>query len=173
MERVIRPYTVEWIEMFTRIAEYLRKHCTAYLGIEHVGSTSIPGMAAKPIIDIDMVIVSRADFHVIKTELEAVGYHYVGDQGIPGREVFDRWGDGISLLDEIPHHLYVCTKDNLEYNRHIRFRDRLRADPGLVAEYNSIKNRILAAVGDDNRAGYVAMKETQYTEFFERVLRDL
>lgn len=163
---VVEKYNPKWVEQFQTLKEFLEKYSTEYISIEHVGSTSIPGMNAKPIIDIDIVVENTAQFLRLKDELEKIGYVYEGDRGISGREAFDY--EKVSV--GIDHHLYVCVKDNAELMRHLRFRDKLRANPELVNEYNKIKEEILAKVGNDNRAGYVQMKEEEYKWFFEKVL---
>ena len=163
---VVEKYNPKWSEQFNVLKEFLAKNTTEYISIEHVGSTSIPGMNAKPIIDIDIIVEDAAQFQKLKLELLKIGYVHEGDRGIPGREAFDH--EKVSV--GIDHHLYVCVKDNAELLRHLKFRDRLRSSPELVNEYNKIKEEILAKVGADNRAGYVQMKETDYKWFFDKVL---
>ena len=163
---VIEKYNPKWPEQFQTLKEFLEKYSTEYISIEHVGSTSIPGMNAKPIIDIDIVVENTAQFLRLKDELEKIGYVHEGDRGISGREAFDHE----NVLVNIDHHLYVCVKDNAELMRHLRFRDKLRANPEFVDEYNKIKEEILAKVGNDNREEYVQMKEDEYKWFFEKVL---
>ena len=163
---VVEKYNPKWVEQFCKLKEFLKKNTTEYISIEHVGSTSIPGMNAKPIIDIDVVVEDAAQFLKLKEELEKIGYVHEGDRGISGREAFDNENVAIN----IDHHLYVCVKDNAELKRHLKFRDKLRANPELVDEYNKIKEEILSKVGTDNRAGYVQMKEKEYKWFFEKVL---
>lgn len=163
---VVEKYNPKWVEQFSVLKEFLAKNTTEYISIEHVGSTSIPGMNAKPIIDIDIIVEDAAQFLRLKEELEKIGYVHEGDRGIPGREAFDHGKVSIG----IDHHLYVCVKDNAELLRHLKFRDKLRSSPELVNEYNKIKEEILAKVGADNRAGYVQMKETDYRWFFDKVL---
>ena len=163
---VVEKYNPKWVEQFKVLQEFLEKNTTEYISIEHVGSTSIPGMNAKPIIDIDIVVEDASQFQRLKEELSKIGYVHEGDRGIPGREAFDH--EKVSV--GIDHHLYVCVKDNAELQRHLKFRDRLRSSPELVNEYNKIKEEILAKVGVDNRAGYVQMKETDYKWFFDKVL---
>jgi GrpB-like predicted nucleotidyltransferase (UPF0157 family) len=174
---VVQEYDASWPERFERLKAAIAKSLSRYLAIEHVGSTSIPGMCAKPIIDIDVVIEKADDFETARDELIAAGYLYVGDMGIPGREAFRRRASGqkappraIDPLDEIEHHLYVCAKGNRELDRHLRFRDALRRDENLRREYRNIKLEILGKVGFDNRDGYAEMKEDQYKWFFEKVL---
>ena len=163
---VVEKYNPKWAEQFQTLKKFLEKNTTEYISIEHVGSTSIPGMNAKPIIDIDIVVEDTLQFLKLKDELEKIGYVHEGDRGISGREAFDQEKVPVS----IDHHLYVCVKDNAELKRHIKFRDKLRVTPDLVDEYNKIKEEILAKVGADNRAGYVQMKEEEYKWFFEKVL---
>ena len=163
---VVEKYNPKWVEQFRVLKEFLEKNTTEYISIEHVGSTSISGMNAKPIIDIDIVVEDATQFQRLKEELSKIGYVHEGDRGIPGREAFDH--ENVPL--NIDHHLYVCVKDNAELLRHLKFRDKLRSSPELVNEYNKIKEEILAKVGADNRAGYVQMKEKEYKWFFEKVL---
>jgi GrpB-like predicted nucleotidyltransferase (UPF0157 family) len=163
---VVEKYNPKWSEQFSVLKKFLAKNTTEYISIEHVGSTSIPGMKAKPIIDIDIIVEDAAQFQKLKVELLKIGYVHEGDRGIPGREAFDHEKVAIN----IDHHLYVCVKDNAELKRHLKFRNKLRSSPELVNEYNKIKEEILAKVGVDNRSGYVQMKETDYKWFFDKVL---
>lgn len=163
---VVEKYNPKWVEQFQTLKEFLEKNVTEYISIEHVGSTSIPGMNAKPIIDIDVVVEDAGQFLKLKEELSKIGYVHEGDRGIPGREAFDN--ENVPV--DIDHHLYVCVKDNAELLRHLKFREKLRANLELVDEYNKIKEEILSKVGTDNRAGYVQMKEKEYKWFFDKVL---
>ena len=99
------------------------------------GSTSVEGLSAKPIIDIDVVIPDRDCLNDVISALRKIGYEHEGDQGIPGREAFKYKGK--EHLRK--HHLYVCAQDSEELKRHIAFRDYLRNDPEAVAEYSRIK----------------------------------
>jgi len=168
---VIRAYSDAWPEQFRIIASYLEGHLQTYKSIEHVGSTSIPGMDGKSIIDIDIEIETADDFTAIREELVRIGYVYAGNQGIEGREVFKRSGQESGILDTIPHHLYVCPSDSEEFRRHIKFRDTLRKNKELCDEYNKIKHEIIQKVGKYNRQAYVDMKEREYQAFFEKVLK--
>lgn len=163
---VIQKYNPKWEEDFLEIKGFLEKNVTEYISIEHVGSTSVLGMNAKPVIDIDVVVEDREQFLRLKVQLEKLGYVHEGDRGISGREAFD----DSKVPIQIEQHLYVCQKDNAELLRHLKFRDKLRANPELVKEYNGIKQEILSKVGEDNRAGYVQMKENEYKWFFDKVL---
>lgn len=133
---VVLPYDEQWKRDFLKIKDEL----TNALGqlamrIEHVGSTSVENLSAKPIIDIDVVIKDHTVFEKVVSALEATGYRHEGDLGIAGREAFKY--DGKEHLRK--HHLYVCPDDSPELKRHIAFRDYLRNDPDAVREYSRIK----------------------------------
>lgn len=168
---VVVEYDKEWPQDFLKIKTELQKVLSIPCQVQHVGSTSIPGMKAKPIIDIDVGLENWSDFEAVKKGLAEIGYEHEGDRGIKGREAFGRNGSVHNeILDSIDHHLYVCSVDNEEYQRHILFRDYLRNHDEARDRYNQIKEEILAKVGTDNRAGYVQMKEEEYREFFEEII---
>src|SRR5579864_8381123 len=158
---VIEDYDPHWPEQF----EVLRARIAPALGplaavIEHVGSTAIPGLAAKPIIDIDVLLRSAADLPEAITRLATLGYQHRGDLGVPGREAFR------PLPNNVTHHLYVCVPECLEYARHIKFRNHLRMRPEDARAYEHLK-RALAVEFRNDREAYNHAK----TEFVERVLR--
>jgi len=103
--------------------------------IEHVGSTSVPGLAAKPILDVDVVIPNNEVFETVKAKLAEMGYFHRGDLGVSGRESFGY----IDKPDLMCHHLYVLVQDSEELKRHLGFRDWLRANPEDAAEYARVK----------------------------------
>ncbi|MHB1319210.1 MAG: GrpB family protein, partial [Anaerolineae bacterium] len=110
---LVERYNPAWPAMFAQIADYLAPHLTG-LGhtIEHVGSTSIDGMTAKPIIDL-IVVVGPGAPAAVRERLESAGYVYRGDQGISGRDVY-RAVDGQPSAALPAHHLYVCESDAYE-----------------------------------------------------------
>ena len=168
---VIVEYKKDWPLQFLKIKAELQKVLTIPCQVQHVGSTSIPGMKAKPIIDIDVGLENWADFEAVKKALAGIGYLHEGDRGITGREAFGRSGTvHNAILDSINHHLYVCSVDNEEYKRHILFRNYLRKHTEARDRYNQIKEEILSKVGPENRAGYVQMKEDNYRDFFEEII---
>ncbi|MBO7451594.1 MAG: GrpB family protein [Clostridiales bacterium] len=133
---VVLPYDENWKKAFEDIKNELDVVLKdLVLSIEHVGSTSVEGLSAKPIIDIDVVIEDRSRLDDVITALGKIGYTHEGDQGIPGREAFKY--DGKEHL--MKHHLYVCSKDASELKRHISFRDYLREHPEAVREYSRVK----------------------------------
>ena len=133
---IVQPYNEEWNADFTAIRDELNVVLNdLVLRIEHVGSTSVEGLSAKPVIDIDVVIQDRAYLPNVISALQKIGYTHEGDLGIPGREAFKYRGK--EHLKK--HHLYVCDLDSEELKRHIAFRDYLRSNPDAAAEYSRIK----------------------------------
>jgi GrpB-like predicted nucleotidyltransferase (UPF0157 family) len=158
---IIEDYNPRWPEQFEllgwRIGKALGPLACA---IEHVGSTAVPGLAAKAIIDIDVLLRSANDLPEAIRQLGTLGYQHRGDLGVPGREAFLR------PPDEIPHHLYVLGPEAREYIRHIAFRNQLRAHPQDARAYERLK-RALAQQYRDNREGYNQAKN----QFVEAILR--
>lgn len=132
----VAPYDEQWAVQFAEIADIIRDTLGGLaLRIEHVGSTSVRGLSAKPIIDIDVVIADRSALEDVIALLGKLGYRYEGDKGIPDREAFSYEGE-----EELPrHHLYVCPRGSAELRRHTAFRDYLRSHPDAVREYSRIK----------------------------------
>ncbi len=88
--------------------------------IEHVGSTSVKGLSAKPKLDIDIVIQKEVSFEVFKKKLSELGYFHRGDLDVEGREVFDRNNSVYDVvLDNITHNLYACYEGNIELEKHM------------------------------------------------------
>ena len=133
---VVEPYNKVWKKDFEDIrSELMAVLKGKVISVEHVGSTSVEGLSAKPVIDIDVVMEDEASFSAVKDALESIGYRHEGDLGIPGREAF-KYESKEHLRK---HHLYVCTKDAEELRRHISFRDYLRTHPEAVREYSRVK----------------------------------
>ena len=128
-------------------------------GIEHVGSTSVPGLAAKPVIDMTIVVPTAAAMRTLIDRLATIGYRHRGDLGVPGREAFDR-PDGTP-----DHHLYACVAGNDALRNHLAVRDRLRRDSVAAQAYGNLKKRLAATFADDID-GYVDGK----TEFIVAIL---
>jgi len=137
---IVTPYDEKWKQEFERIKEELLTVLNNYIiAIEHIGSTSVEGLAAKPIIDIDIIIKDYNSFETIKEKLDQVGYTHEGDLGIKDRQAF-KYVDKPHLMK---HNLYVCPEYSEELKRHIAFRDYLRHNSKDRDWYGSVK--ILAA----------------------------
>ena len=115
---VVVPYDEAWKNAFEEIKTEIEAEIgDLIIGIEHVGSTSVEGMSAKPCIDIDVIIKDYSVFGEIVRKLGASGYIHEGDLGIQDREAF-KYADKPHLMT---HHLYVCPRDSEELHRHIVF----------------------------------------------------
>ena len=147
MPRVcVVPYDAAWESAFAAIKTELEAAIgDLCLAIEHVGSTAVPGLAAKPCIDIDVVIEDDTAFRDVSERLAAIGYFHEGDLGISGREAF-AYTDKPHLMK---HHLYVCPQNSEELHRHITFRDFLRAHPDAADRYGRVKQDAAALFRDD------------------------
>ena len=133
---IVLPYDSGWASAFEAVKqEIVEALGDLIIGVEHVGSTSVRGMSAKPCIDLDVVIRDRSLFGAVVEKLAAVGYIHEGDLGIRDREAF-RYADKPHLMT---HHLYVCPQDSEELRRHMVFRDFLRSDPEAARKYSQVK----------------------------------
>ena len=133
---VVLPYDEGWIFDFEKIKNELEKALgDLIVGIEHVGSTSVKGLSAKPCIDIDIIIIDYSVFKSVVNELNQIGYIHEGDLGIKDREAF-KYSDKQHMPK---HHLYVCPAYSEELRRHITFRDFLRKDPDAARRYSAVK----------------------------------
>ena len=170
---VVLPYDDQWKQDFQKIrSELIDALGRLTIGIEHVGSTSVQGLSAKPIIDMDVVIKDYSQWDAVKSALEKIGYRHEGNLGIIGREAFKY--DGKEHLRK--HHLYVCPEDSPELKRHIAFRDFLRTHPDAVHEYSHIKEEGAKLYPYDIE-GYIEHKspfiEKIYAEISKRMHEDI
>ena len=159
---VVVPYDPAWEGTFRRIRERVVAALgDLVVGVEHVGSTAVPGLAAKPIVDVDVIVRRVEDVPQSIRALAAIGYAHLGDLGIAGREAFRAPAD-------LPrHHLYLCAVATPELRAHLTFRDALRADPALAQRYADLK-RALAERHRDDRDAYTEGKSA----FIRSVLRN-
>ena len=162
---VVVPYDKQWKCDFEKIKQYILPSVEGLiLGMEHVGSTSVEGLWAKPIIDIDIVIKDYSVFEELKEKMAAIGYIHEGDLGIKDREAFDYRGE-----TELPkHHLYVCPEFSAELRRHISFRDHLRSNPADVILYSEVKEEG-AKLFPDSIDGYIAHKSSCIERIYEKI----
>lgn len=139
--------------------------------IEHVGSTSVPNLDSKPIIDIDIIYGNDSDFNKIKAELIKLGYYHNGNQGIKNLEVFKRNRHRLdSILDSIPHHLYVCPKDSEALERHLLLRNFLRKNDWARIKYQNMKYE-LAEKANQNKKLYAELKELYVNGFIDEMIQ--
>ena len=143
---IVVPYDEAWKSAFEEIKKEIKGAIgELIIGIEHVGSTSVEGLSAKPCIDIDVIIKDYSIFNDVVNKLETIGYIHKGNLGIKDREAF-KYVDKPHLQK---HHLYVCPQYSEELHRHITFRDFLRNNPELAKKYGSVKETAAQLFPDD------------------------
>ena len=151
---LIRKYEAEKARILAAIGRWL-------VAIEHVGSTAVPGLGAKPIIDITAAIRSLSDTPQCVEPLRAIGYEYVPEfeADLPERRYFRKGPP------EDHYHLHMVEQTSEFWARHLLFRDTLRAHPEVAREYERLKRELAARFGSD-REGYTDAK----TEFIESTI---
>lgn len=132
------PHNPEWSQLADEEAKLILENLSiTVIGIYHIGSTSVPGIKAKPIIDFVMEVKALEDVIQSITVLEGLGYISKGEYGIPGRQFFTKDTHG-----ERSHHLHVFQTGHPDIERHLVFRDFLRANPEAAREYEKIKEKL-------------------------------
>jgi GrpB-like predicted nucleotidyltransferase (UPF0157 family) len=157
----IEEYNSEWKDEFLKEKEVLDKQLQDYdVDIQHVGSTSIAGCLAKPIIDIAIGVESLEYGEQLIPVLCNMGYIYGGDAGIPGRHFFKRKDEELST-----HYIHVEPIGGKLWDNHILFRDYLNKHPQLIIEYSNLK-KSLEKDFFENRSNYAIGKNP----FIEKVI---
>ncbi|MDB5540593.1 MAG: putative nucleotidyltransferase, GrpB family [Devosia sp.] len=146
----LKPHDPQWAAAADREAGRLRLMLGDKLvTVHHIGSTSIPGLIAKPILDLLPVVRSIGALDDARARIEGLGYQWWGEFGLPGRRY-------CTLVDKVSGKRLVqlhCYEDGSpEVTRHLAFRDYLRAHPELAAEYEAVKRRCAEAHPDSSHA---------------------
>lgn len=147
---VIEDYSPKWATDF----QTLKKIFSESLGelaidIHHVGSTSVSGLAAKPIIDIDIVIENDRLLPQVSERLSSIGYKNAGDLGIQDRFAFKQTTAHSFQMPEIVHHLYVCPRDSISLKNHLTLRHFLRFNKEKAGQYAALKKELAAKYSSD------------------------
>jgi GrpB-like predicted nucleotidyltransferase (UPF0157 family) len=176
----IVDYDAAWPERFARERDAILRACgdAAFVAIEHIGSTSVPGLGAKSIIDMMPGIRLLDDAAPLVLKLEALGYAYVRefelpnefDEGLPERSYFRKGGHGPDAV-----HVHMVEPGGAFWESQLLFRNYLRRHADAAAEYGALKRRLadeynetLLAQGIDSQVGYTDRK----TEFVMRILKE-
>jgi GrpB-like predicted nucleotidyltransferase (UPF0157 family) len=134
---VVVDYDPSWPGTFETLkSRVLPVVGTVALAVEHVGSTAVPGLAAKPIIDMDVIVATSAHVTLAIERLATLGYVHRGNLGIADREAFE------SPKGLAPHHLYVCVRGSIALANHLTLRDYLRRNSEAAATYGMLKKRL-------------------------------
>lgn len=154
---VVVDYDPEWVHMYEEERTRIVSLIGAYLEeIHHVGSTSIPGLAAKPIIDIFAIVSDiRVVEHCVKP-LESLDYAYLREHGIPGRHYFRKPSD--TRFHQHTHHIHMSERGLEQIYAMLTFRDYLRKHPEAVQAYQDLKKELAAKYSGD-RDAYTDAKE--------------
>ncbi|BBY64013.1 hypothetical protein MHEL_22560 [Mycolicibacterium helvum] len=144
------PYDTSWPLQFAALRDRLTSAlCNVEHRVEHVGSTAVPGLCAKPVIDVDVVVPTAAWVSRATAALCRARYRHQGDLGIAGRQAFE------NPPDWPYHHLYLVVSDSIAHRDHIDFRDHLRGHPEDAKRYGNVKYEL---------AVHLAANRKRYTE---------
>jgi GrpB-like predicted nucleotidyltransferase (UPF0157 family) len=161
-ETILRPYDVRWEEAYRTTEARLREIVGSLaIAIEHVGSTAVPGLVAKPILDIALAFPDRATLDEAATQLSLAGYEWRGDVREAGGVVFVEGPESVRTA-----HLHLVERDDPQWDRYVRFRDLLRTDREIRVEYEGVKVGLAARLPHD-RAAYTDGKD----EFIREALK--
>ena len=162
---VVVPYDDAWPSLYEEERARIERAIGPWVeGIEHVGSTAVPGLAAKPVIDIMVGVKSLDDSPILVERLVGIGYEYVPEfeRVLPFRRYFRKMREGRRT-----HQIHLVERSNTEWwDRHLLFRDYLRADPEIAGEYAHLKYELSDRFGED-RVAYTDAK----THFISEVVR--
>lgn len=144
-EIALTPYTHEWEESFKKEATVLTTILNEQLvAIHHIGSTAIPGIVAKPTIDILPVVKNINNIDQLNKSFIKLGYEPLGEFGMPGRRFFTKSKDGKRLF-----HVHIFEEGHPDIERHLRFRDYLRTHPKESRAYSKLKKELVKVSPND------------------------
>lgn len=159
------PFDPEWHRQFGEAAvEISRIFGNECIEIHHIGSTSVEGLSAKPVIDLLPVVRSIENVDAFNGKMADAGYMAKGENGLPGRRYFQKGGN------ERTHHVHIYEEGSPEINRHLAFRDYLRTHPEKAKEYGTLKEELAAEYPQDIKK-YIAGKAELVSEI-EKLARE-
>lgn len=160
----LTDYSEDWSRMFKAEAEYLKKiFGDLIIRCEHFGSTSVKGMKAKPVIDMMCIVKIIEKVDLFHNQMKSLGYDVAGEWGIAGRRLFRKGGENRT------HHIHFYQWDNPEIERHLIFRDYLRAHPEEVDKYSYFKEKLAQRYNTTNE--YSPAKKQFVREMEQSALR--
>lgn len=162
-----RPYRKEFPQIYTKEKESIEQNIKGDYQIEHVGSTAIPGLGGKGIIDI-MIGTKKDKMMDVAKQAEKLGYDYIPQASYPNRlflhkpypEDFDK---------ETAYHLHVTNIDSDDWKNTIAFRDYLRTHPEDLVKYAQIKQQAANAANEDKET-YMRLKEGMIREILKKAV---
>jgi GrpB-like predicted nucleotidyltransferase (UPF0157 family) len=166
---VLAPYDDAWPEMAARYASILYTLAPNLVAVHHIGSTSIPGLAAKPIIDLMPVVMDLSKLDEQTPQVTALGLEWHGELGIVGRRYCTRSDENGRRLAQ----LHFFEAGSLNIARHLAFRDYLRAHHAVADAYEQEKRRARDLYPNDSHAygdektAWIAAKEAEALAWFQ------
>ena len=140
----IAEYDPDWIDSFQREVICLQRLMGDILiQAHHIGSTSVPGLAAKPVVDLLLEVTDVRELDDLQSTIIASGYQFWGEYGLPGRRYLTKG------TDPRTHNIHSFELGNPELHRHLAFRDYLCAHPDVAADYESLKRRLAVECNHD------------------------
>lgn len=148
MNLIVTKYNENWNRMFEDEAQKIKAiFGDELIEIHHIGSTSVSGLQAKPIIDMMPVVKDITRIDSFNEQMKEIGYECMGEFGMEGRRYFRKGGDHRT------HHVHAFQMDNIEdIQRHLAVRDFLRTHPEAASQYGSLKERLARQYPDDIEA---------------------
>ncbi|HLO95940.1 MAG TPA: GrpB family protein [Burkholderiaceae bacterium] len=163
----VEPYQADWPHAFEAECRRLQQALGDVVhALHHIGSTSVPGLAAKPIIDMLLEVPDLATLDARSEALAVLGYEALGEYGLPGRRYFRK----SDALGQRSHHLHAFAAAHAEARRHLVFRDYLIAHPEVAAAYGALKLALAQAHPEDIEA-YMDGKDPFIKNHEARALR--
>jgi len=144
----LTEYNPEWPAVFEAESARIRAACgSALVAVEHIGSTALPGIAAKPVLDLMLGVLRLEDADELAAPMRALGYEYAGRY-----EAFGRFSFVLRVHGRRVSHAHGFVMDGAHWRRHLFFRDHLRSHPEAAARYESLKRKLAARYEDDREA---------------------
>lgn len=154
----VLPHQVQWSELFREERKRIKNVFEEeILNVFHIGSTAIPNIKAKPVIDIMVEVTNIANVDNFNSDMEKLGYEALGENGIPKRRFFIKGGDNRT------HHVHIFEHGNEEIIRHLTFRDYMIAYPEEAMKYSQLKE-YLAEKFPNNIEKYIEGKNNYIKE---------
>lgn len=142
---ILFPHDPDWVNLYQEEADQLASALSSEItAIHHMGSTAVPGIFAKPIIDIMIVVKDINRIAQYNHRMETFGYSPRGELGIPGRRYFSKDKDGVRT-----HHVHIYQASNPEIDRHLGFRDYLISHPDAAHAYSKLKEELANKFADN------------------------
>lgn len=160
----LTAYDESWVRMYEEETHLLTDiFGDEVVGFEHFGSTSVPGLKAKPVIDMMCLVKDVNRIDAFNEQMQERGYDVAGEWGIPGRRLFRKGGEHRT------HHIHVYQVDHPEIHRHLVFRDYLRTHPTEAERYQQFKEELARRF--DDTSDYSVAKKPFVRELEQRALQ--